>query len=67
MKSIPKLDSDLKAVAAALNITVPYARQLWLRGAIPGYRLGHRTLRFRLADVMAALASRKGAKHVATK
>jgi hypothetical protein len=43
MKAIRKLDTDLKGVAAALNITVPHARKLWLEGAFPGYRLGHRT------------------------
>jgi hypothetical protein len=46
MKAIPKLDTDLKCVAAALNITVPHARKLWLKGAFPGNRLGHRTFRW---------------------
>jgi hypothetical protein len=65
MKTIRKLDTDLKGVAAALNITAPHARKLWLKGSFPGYRLGHRTLRFCLTDVMAALNAR-GGKYVRT-
>jgi hypothetical protein len=61
MKPIRTLNTDLKGVAAALNVTVPYARKLWLKGAFPGYRLGHRTLRFCLVDVLAAI--RKGKTH----
>jgi hypothetical protein len=48
-----------------LNITVPHARKLWLKGAFPGCRLGHRTLRFCLADVVAALNAR-GGRYVGT-
>jgi excisionase family DNA binding protein len=64
--TIHKLDTDLRDVAAALNVTVPVARKLWLTGAIPGYRLGHRTLRFNLADVMAALNAKRGGKYAGT-
>ena len=42
-------------LAYALNVPIWYARKLWQSGRIPVHRLGHRTVRFDLADVLNAL------------
>lgn len=42
-------------VADRLKIHVSTLRRLWRSGAIPGYRIGHRTIRLNLREVTQAL------------
>ncbi len=59
-----ELNSELLTVeqlAERLQVTPRTARELYRRGRIPGLKLGHRTLRFNLADVIEALNERRTA------
>ena len=42
-------------VAETLKIHTSTLRRLWRSGAIPGYRIGHRTIRLSLREVTQAL------------
>lgn len=48
---------NVSAVASALGLNVQTVRRLWRSGRIPGYKIGYRTVRFKLDEVTAALAS----------
>ena len=45
----------LGQIAARLQVHVSTLRRIWRAGLLPGYRIGYRTLRFRLAEVLDAL------------
>jgi hypothetical protein len=49
---------DVRELAASLGESERTVRSLYKSGVIPGLCLGYRTLRFRLPDVMDALAKR---------
>jgi excisionase family DNA binding protein len=48
---------DENELAQKLKVTRDYVFDLHLRGRIPAYRLGQKSLRFRLSEVLAALAN----------
>ena len=49
---------DTRELAAALGESERTVRSLYKSGVIPGLVLGYRTLRFRLPDVLDAIAKR---------
>jgi predicted DNA-binding transcriptional regulator AlpA len=51
----PLLDEN--ELARILKVNRAYVFGMHLRGRIPGYRLGQKSLRFRLSEVLAALAN----------
>jgi len=53
----------LPELARRLKLHPDTTRRLYWRGTIPGLKMGHRTLRFDFADVVAALKRKAGGKH----
>jgi excisionase family DNA binding protein len=51
-------------LAAELQISGDAVRRLRRRGSIPAIRVGYRTIRYRLADVAAAMAKDEGRPEV---
>ena len=52
---------NIQDLAARLQVHVSTLRRIWRAGLLPGYRIGPKTIRFRMPDVLEAFNGNKGA------
>ena len=62
MKAEPALGeyASAKRIAVKLEITPRTIHEMHHRGLFPSYRLGHKVVRYKVSEVMAALEIRAG-------